>query len=136
MVDLVGQAGHHVGRGGRVERQPRVEPGGAHGLERVVHVRRGLPVHDQRVGSRGGELVDAPLRALDHEVNVEDSAAVVDEVSEGIDDQRSDRDRRHEVAVHHVHVDHASAGIHHLLDLLAEAGEVGGQDRGGHPDVL
>ena len=41
----------------------------------------------------------------------------------------ADRDRRDEVAVHHVDVDHARAGLHHGADLLAEARVVGRQDR-------
>ena len=130
------EAGHHVGRGGGVEGQPGVEAGVAHRLERVVHVRRGLPVHDQRVRAGGRELLDAPLGPLDHQVHVEHAAAVVHEVAQRVHDQRPDRDRRHEVAVHHVHVDHARARVHHLLDLLAEAGEVGGEDRRGYADVL
>jgi hypothetical protein len=69
-------------------------------------------------------------------VHVEHAAAAVDEVAQRVDDQRSYRDGRHEVAVHHVHVDHAGAGVHDLLHLLAQPGEVGGQDRGGHTDVL
>ena len=44
-------------------------------------------------------------------------------------DQRPDRDRRDEVAVHHVEVDHPRAGVHHLVDLGAEPGEVGREDR-------
>ena len=36
------------------------------------------------------------------------------------EDQRPDRDRRHEMAVHHVEVDHPRPGVHHLLDLRAE----------------
>ena len=35
----------------------------------------------------------------------------------------------HEVAVHHVDVDRARAGLQHRGDLLAEAGEVGREDR-------
>ena len=49
---VVGQAGHHLGGRGRVQRQPGVQPGRAHRLERVVHVRRGLPVDDDRVRAR------------------------------------------------------------------------------------
>ena len=134
---VVGQAGHDVGRRGRVERQARVEPGVAHGLKRVVHVRRGLPVDGDRVGARPPRSPSiAPLRALDHEVHVEHAAALVHQVAERVDDQRADRDRRHEVAVHHVHVDDARAGVHDRLDLLAEAREVGRQDRGRDADVL
>ena len=36
-------------------------------------------------------------------------------------DQRPDRDRRHEVAVHHIHMDHPRAGVQHLPDLLAQS---------------
>ena len=50
----------------------------ADGLEGVVHVRRGLPVHDDRVGTGGGEVLDAPFRALDHQVHVEHAARFVD----------------------------------------------------------
>ena len=110
--------------------RPAWQAGLAHRLERVVDVGRRLPVHDQRVGAGGGELLDAPLGALDHQVHVEHAPALVDVVAQRVDDQGADRDRRHEVAVHHVHVDHARAGVHHQLDLLAEAGEVGGEDRG------
>ena len=35
----------------------------------------------------------------------------------------------HEVAVHDVDVDRARAGVEHVADLLAEAREVGGEDR-------
>ena len=37
----------------------------------------------------------------------------------------------HEVAVHDVDVDHRRAGVEHGLDLLGEAAEVRGEDRGG-----
>ena len=55
--------------------------------------------------------------------------AVVDLLGERVDDERAHADRRHEVAVHDVDVDRARAGVEHGGDLLAEAGEVGGQDR-------
>ena len=47
----------------------------------------------------------------------------------------SEGDRRHEVAVHDVDVDHPRPGVEHLLDLRAEAGEVGRQDRRGDPPL-
>ena len=56
---------------------------------------------------------------------------VVDLLGDRLDDERAHRDRRDEVAVHHVDVDHARAGVEHGVDLLAEAAEVGGEDRGG-----
>ena len=74
--------------------------------------------------------LDLRLRPLDHQVAVDDRAGVMDLVGDRGDDQRADRDRRHEVAVHDVDVDDPSAGGEHLVDLLAEPGEVGGEDRG------
>ena len=47
------------------------------------------------------------------------------------DDRRAHAQRRDEVAVHDVDVDRPRAGVEHGGDLLAEAGEVGGEDRGG-----
>ena len=76
------------------------------------------------------ELGDLRLGALDHQVAVDDAAGVVDQVGDRVDDQRADRDRRDEVAVHDVDVDHPRAGGEHLVDLLAEPGEVGREDRG------
>ena len=76
-----------------------------------------------------GELVDLAPRALDHQVDVERAAGVVDLVGDRGDDQRADRDRRDEVAVHDVDVDHPGAGVDHLGDLRAEPREVGGEDR-------
>ena len=95
--------------------------------ERVVDVRRGLGVQGDRVRAGGRELVDLALGALDHQVDVEDPP--VDLVAQGLDDQRADRDRRDEVPVHDVDVDHAAPRVHDLADLLAEAREVGGEDR-------
>ena len=73
------------------------------------------------------------LGPLDHQVDVDRAAGVVDLVGDRRRDQRADRDRRDEVAVHDVDVDHAGAGVDHLADLGAEAGEVGGEDRGRDP---
>ena len=49
------------------------------------------------------------------------AAGGVDPLGERVHDQRAERDRRHEVTVHHVDVDHPGAGREHLLDLVAEA---------------
>ncbi len=81
------------------------------------------------VGAGLGERLDLALGALDHQVAVEDSAAGVDQVADRLRDQRSDRDRRDEVPVHRVHVDHLGAGVHHELDLLREVREVAGEQR-------
>jgi len=93
-------------------------------------------VHDQRVGAGRDELLDAALGPLHHQVDVERAALLVDQIAQGLHDHRPDRDRRHEVAVHDIHVDDARARVHQLLDLLAEPREVGREDRGRHARVL
>ena len=83
-----------------------------------------------------GELGDLALGALDHQVHVDQRARAVDALGQRVDRERPHRDRRHEVAVHHVDVDHARPGVEHLADVLAQAREVGGQDRGGDAGEL
>ena len=52
----------------------------------------------------------------------------------GGDDVGPEREVRHELAVHHVPLDAVDAGRLERGDLLAEAGEVGGQHAGGDLD--
>ena len=67
------------------------------------------------------------LGALDHQMDVEQDV----EVAQPRHGLRAHRQRRHEVAVHDVDVDDLRAGVDDRLHLLAQAPEVGGQDRGG-----
>ena len=53
------------------------------------------------------------------------------EVAQRLDRARPHRQRRHEVAVHDVDVDHARAGGDDLVDLLAQPAEVRREDRRG-----
>jgi hypothetical protein len=82
------------------------------------------------VGARLREVWDVTFGALDHQVHVDDPTRVVHLVGQRVDDQRAHRDRRHEMAVHDVDVDRPRARVHHRRDLLAQAREVGCQDRG------
>ena len=59
------------------------------------------------------------------------AAGGVDLLGDRLDGVGPEGDRRHEVAVHHVDVDHARARGEHLLDLRAEPAEVGCEDRRG-----
>jgi hypothetical protein len=97
-----------------------------------MHVRRGLDMDRDVVGARRGEVGDVALGALDHQVDVDDRARVVDLLREGVDHQRAHADRRDEVPVHHVHVDGPRPRLQHVGHLGAEAREVGREDRGGH----
>jgi hypothetical protein len=79
----------------------------------------GLGVKGDRVGARLGEGLDLTFGLLDHQVDVENAAGFMDLIGDRRGDQRPDRDRRHEMAVHHVEVDDPRAGAHHLVDLGA-----------------
>src|SRR5437879_11094067 len=46
-----------------------------------------------------------------------------------LDDGRAHGEIRHEVPVHHVHVDSIGSGLRRLRHLLAQTGEVGGENR-------
>ena len=88
-----------------------------------MDVRRRLDVDGDAVGAGLDELGDLTLGALDHQVHVDDRPGGVHLVGERLDDVRAERDRRHEVAVHHVDVDHPRAGGEHLADLRARASQ-------------
>ena len=127
----VDQLGDGDDRRARAQGQAGAAAGVAHGRERVVGVRRGLDVERDAVRARLGELRDVALGTLDHQVDVEIAAGVVDLVGERGDDRRPHAERRDEVPVHDVDVDRARAGVEDLLHLRAQAREVGGEDRGG-----
>ena len=74
-----------------------------------------------------GEVLHVALGALDHQMDVEQDV----EVAQRRHGLRAHRQRRDEVAVHDVDVDDLGAGVDDRLHLLAQAAEVGGQDRGG-----
>ena len=94
-----------------------------------MDMRGRLDVDRDAVGAGRDEVRHLPLGPLDHQVHVDDRAGRMDLVGERRDDVRAERDRRHEVAVHHINVDHARAGREHLADLRAQPREVGRQDR-------
>ena len=128
-VQQVHDLGDGLDRGGRVDRKAGQTPGVPDLLQREVHVRCRLGLDRDRVGARGGELLDLALRVLDHQMAVENAARGMDLFADGLHDHRADRDRRDEVAVHHVDVNHPRARVHHGLDLLGQPRVVGRQDR-------
>ena len=58
----------------RVDRKAGQAPGVPDLLQREVHVGRRLGLDRDRVGARGGELLDLALRTLDHQMAVENAA--------------------------------------------------------------
>jgi len=108
-------------RPGRIESDAGKAAQIAYRSQGPIRVWRRLAMEGDRVGAGGGEGLDVALRRLDHQVDVDRAAGGVDPVGDRGRDQRSDRDRRDEVAVHHVEVDHPRAGVHHLLDLSPQS---------------
>ena len=101
--------------------------------ESAVRVGIGLQVDRDAVGAGVGECLHLLGGTLDHEMHVQDSPCGVHVVGDRRGDERADRDRRDEVAVHDVDVDDPRARCHHVAHLRAELGEVGGEDRRGDP---
>ena len=119
-------------RRARVDREPGAAARVADGGERVVDVRRRLDVERDAVGAGLGEVRDLALGPLDHQVDVEEAAGVVDLA-------RPAPRRRSAPCViggtkwpsmTSTWID-ARAGVEHRADLLAEPGEVGREDRWG-----
>ncbi len=90
-------------------------------------IRRRFRVDDETVRSGIQERLEQPLGPLDHEVNRDGH---LDDGSHACDEVRSEGDVRHEVAIHHVGVDHPSAGLDRTLRLRRGATQVTPQDRG------
>ena len=89
----------------------------------------GLRVHDQVIASGLDEIVHIPVRVFDHQVDVQGHGG---HPPGRLNDDGPDRYVRHEMPVHHVHVDPVCACRFDRLDLLSEAGEIGRQDGRGN----
>ena len=94
-------------------------------LDRPVQFDGALDVNVQRIAAGPGEVVEVLVGVLDHQVDFQRQAG---DRAQRLDDERPHADVGDELAVHDVHVDAVGAGAFGLLDLLAQAGEVGGED--------
>lgn len=81
-----------------------------------------------RAGLR--ELRDVVVRILDHQVAIQDA---VSDRADSLDDQRTDRDIRDEVAVHDINVQPLGACFDPANGFL-QTGEVRGEKRWGDDD--
>jgi hypothetical protein len=89
---------------------------------------RGLGMEGHRLSAGVHELAHLPLGTFDHQMHLEHRARLAHLLGQRGHDERSDGDRRHEVTVHDVDMDHACTRVQHLPDLLAQPPEVGGED--------
>ena len=74
-----------------------------------------------------GEVGNDAIHGLDHQVHVDGRLDAV--ATQRPADRRPDGEIRHVVIVHYVEVNDVRARIQHRLHVLAQAREVGGQDR-------
>src|SRR5262245_7010990 len=120
-VDHVDDGCHQAFRRRRVERDAGLLAERADRLQRAVQVRAGFHMHRDDVRARLGEGFEVGIARRDHQVHVEDLAAMR---PQRLHDVRPDGDVGHEVAVHHVDVDPVGAGLVDRAHLLAEPGEI------------
>ena len=92
-------------------------------LHRAMQIVVALPVDQKRIGAGRGELLQEEVRVRDHQVDLEREPR---HPPKRLDDRRAHREIRHEVPVHHVHVDPIGSRLLRLGHLLAQTGEVGG----------
>ena len=83
------------------------------------------------VGSGFRERSDERIGGRDHQMDVERYRG---DLAGGGDNARTEGDVGNEVTVHHVDMDPVGAGSGDGDDLLAQAGDVGGEDRRGDED--
>ena len=67
------------------------------------------------------ELLEVIFGLLDHHVYFQRQAGLR---SYGLHDDRTKRDRRHELTIHHVNVQTVRAGLLRLGDLLSKPGKI------------
>ena len=93
-----------------------------------MEVRAGFGMDGDDVGAGLGEGVEKSVDRRNHQVDVERLGAVR---AKRLHHGRADRQVGHEMPVHHVDVDPVGARCVDRANLLAQLGEIGGQDRRG-----
>ena len=131
-VDQVEHVAHGDGRGGRVQRHAGGRAERADVVQAAMEVGHRLGVDDQPLAAGLHELRGQQLGRQDHQVGLERQGGVA--TGRG-DDVGAERDVGDELAVHDVPLDAVAPGRLERRDLLAEAGEVGRQDRGSDLDA-
>ena len=110
-IESAGDLAQRGGGSGGVDRHADAGAVAADQIGGIRQVGSCLRVKGHRVGARPDELRDLAHGTLDHEVDVDHRARLADLLGEPGDDQRTDRDRRDEVTIHHIDVDHARARL-------------------------
>ncbi len=124
-VDQVEHVGNRRGRRRRVECHRRVGAQIVDVAECAVQVCAGFCMHDQARAAGVDVLLGHHVGRVDHQVRLEWHRGVLAGRRDHIGAECEVRD---ELAVHHVPLDQIDASRLELGDLVAELGEIGGQD--------
>ena len=95
-------------------------------LKRAMDMRPGFGMHRDAVGAGLGEGFQIGIHRRDHQMHVERLFGVG---PKRLHHRRSDGDVGHEMAVHHIDMDEIGARRLDRLDLRAQPGKIGRQDR-------
>src|SRR5215469_3717477 len=99
----------------------------------TIQVVVALPVDQKRIGAGLGKVFEKKIGIREHQVSFQRQPS---DATERVYDRRPHRQIGNEMSVHDVDVNSVGTGILRLLDLLAQSGEVGGQNRGCQFDNL
>ena len=128
------EASEHIDRHVRIEDQTGLAALGLDQLQRAVDMRRGVRVEGDDVGTGLAEGLGQRVDRLHHQMHVDRRRGSIrfhGVLLQRLADHRAEGQVGHVMVVHHVEVDPVGAGGQHVLDFLAQAGEVGRQDRRG-----
>jgi hypothetical protein len=125
-VDLGKQVLIRLDRRARVDCQPRASAGTPDRAQRANRGLDRLGVHGHAARARLGVAGCPPVGIGDHEMAVDGSAGLLEQ---RLNDRQAEREVRHEVVVHHVHVQPVG-GTGHRCRLFGKPSEVRGQDTG------
>jgi hypothetical protein len=87
----------------------------------------GFRVEGNVAGTRLGEIRDNAVDRFDHQVHVDFRGYAV--LAQRFTDQRANGQVGYIMIIHDVEVDDVGARLDDVIDFLAQAGKVGGQDR-------
>ena len=82
-----------------------------------MQVGRRLDVDGDPVRPGAREVVHVSLGPLDHQMDIDEPAHRVNPLDDRVHGQRAERDRRDEMAVHDIDVDHPRPGSQDLVHL-------------------
>ena len=121
-VDLVNDVLQPVEWRGRIEDQSGLAALLPNQAKRSVRMPARLGVERDVAGAGLCEVRNNAIDWLNHEVNIDRRFDAV--VPQGVTNQRSNRQVRHEMIIHHVEMHDVGASIQYGVDVIAQAGEI------------